>query len=257
MLFAVDIGNTNIHVGFFPDGNAVYTFALSTEPHRTADEYAMLFRSMAELGGYGREDFDGAIIGSVVPSATAAVSAAIQRLYRLTPLTVGPGIKTGFPIRVDNPSELGADLAANTAAAIAAVGAPAFVLDFGTATTLSVVGEDRAYLGCCILPGVGMSLAALKGTELLPGVCGTGTVPLLGTNSADSIRSGVFRGQASAASGLLSQLSKEKNLPSHTPILVTGGYGKDLLPYLPEQAVYRESLTLEGLAVIYRTNRKK
>ena len=231
MLFAVDIGNTNIHVGFFRGDEMLHSFFLGTDHRRTADEYALLFKSMTEFDGYRAEDFDGAILGSVVPSVTGTVAAAVKKLLCFSPMTVGPGIKTGFSIRVDNPSELGADLAANTAAAIAIAGSPAFVVDFGTATTLSVVGEDRSYLGCCIMPGIGMSLGALEGTELLPGVYAAETVPLLGTNSADSMRSGVIRGQAMAVDGLIRALAQEKGLAEDTPILVTGGFGKKLIPH--------------------------
>jgi len=257
MLFAVDIGNTSIHVGFFREEEEVHTFRLGVDPKRTADEYALLLKSLTELGGYTADRFDGAIVGSVVPSVTDNVVDAVKMLLGFAPLTVGPGIKTGFPIRVDNPSELGADMAANTAAAISIVGAPAIVVDFGTATTLSVVGEDKAYLGCCILPGIGMSLEALAGTELLPGVRAASQVPLLGTNSADSMRAGVIRGQAMAVMGLVRELIRAKDFPSGTPVILTGGYGKHILPHLTDRARYIPDLTLKGLAVIHRANRKK
>ncbi|MBQ9121314.1 MAG: type III pantothenate kinase [Clostridia bacterium] len=256
MLFAVDIGNTNIHVGFFRKSEMVHFFFLGTDHRRTGDEYALLLKSMVEFGGYRTDEFNGAVLGSVVPSVTETLAEAVKKLLGFAPLTVGPGIKTGFPIRVDNPSELGADLAANTAAAIAIAGAPAIVVDFGTATTLSVVGEDHSYLGCCIMPGIGMSLSALASTELLPGVHAAGQVPLLGTNSADSMTSGVIRGQAMAVMGLIRELIRAKNFPSDTPVLVTGGYGDRMIRHLTEKARYISDLTLKGLAVIYRTNRK-
>ncbi|MBO5110129.1 MAG: type III pantothenate kinase [Clostridia bacterium] len=256
MLFAVDIGNTNIHVGFFRGYEPVHTFTLSTDSRRTSDEYALLLRNLTEFAGYEAEDFRGAILGSVVPSATEVIASAIKKLLNFPPMTVGPGIKTGFSIRVDNPSELGADLAANTAAAIHMVGAPAFVVDFGTATTVSVVSEDRAYLGCCILPGVGMSLKALASTELLPGVQTAERVPLLGTNSADSMNAGVIHGQCMAVTGLIRELIRAKNFPSDTPVLLTGGFGERLVPYLPEKTRYIPNLTLRGLAVIYQANQK-
>lgn len=256
MLFAVDIGNTNIHVGFFRDCETVYSFCLGTDSRRTSDEYALLLSNMAALGGYRMEAFSRAIVGSVVPSVTEVLTNAVKKLLGFAPLVVGPGIKTGFSIRVDNPSELGADLAANTAAAISIVGAPAIVVDFGTATTLSVVGEDRSYLGCCILPGIGMSLSSLAGTELLPGVNASAQVPLLGTNSADSMNAGVIRGQAMAVTGLTRELIRAKNFPSDTPILATGGYGDRVIHHLPEKVRYIPDLTLKGLQIIDSANRK-
>lgn len=256
MLFAVDVGNTNIHVGLFRDCETVYSFCIGTDPRRTSDEYALLLANMAMLGGYRAEDFDRAIIGSVVPSVTETLTAAVKKMLGFAPLVIGPGIKTGFSIRVDNPSELGADLAANTAGAISIVGAPVIVVDFGTATTLSVVGEDRSYLGCCILPGIGMSLSALAGTELLPGVNVSSQIPVLGTNSADSMNAGVIRGQAMAITGLTRELIRAKNFPSDTPVLITGGYGERMVRHLPEKTRYIPDLTLKGLQVIDSANRK-
>lgn len=254
MLFAIDIGNTNIHVGFFRGEEQLGSFCLGTEIHRTSDEYVLLLRSIAEHCGFTPADFRGGIVGSVAPLVTAPVRLALERLLHKSVLVVGPGVKTGFPIKVDDPSELGADLAANTAGAIAAVGAPVLVVDFGTATTVSAVNSEGAYVGCSILPGIRMSLDALRNTELLPCVADGASVPILGKNSAHSMRSGVIRGQALAVSGLLEAQKKALRLPHNTPVLVTGGYAEAILPYLPDSVRLLPSLTLAGLRAIYHKN---
>ena len=254
MLFAIDIGNTNVHVGFFRGEEPVGFFTLGTEINRTSDEYELLLRSIVAHFGYSPADFHGGIIGSVAPLATASVRSALERLLGKPVITVGPGVRTGFPIKVDDPSELGADLAANTAGAIASVGAPVLVVDFGTATTLSAVNADGAYVGCSIMPGVRMSLDALRNTELLPCVADGASVPVLGKNSADSMRSGVIRGQALAVLGLLEAQKKALKLPSATPVLLTGGYAEAILPYLPASMQPVPALTLKGLCAIYHKN---
>lgn len=258
MLFAVDIGNTNIHVGFFNKDELTAEFRMGTDPTRADDEYAWMLRSLAEFQGVVLSEIHGVIIGSVVPSVTHTVRNAIQKITSAPILTVGPGIKTGFPIRIDDPAELGADIAATVAATVARVGAPAIVADFGTATVISAIDKDGAYVGSSILPGIQMSLDALHSAELLPGVHSSDrTVPTLGKNSADCMRAGVLRGQAMAVCGFAELWQKAPELSGDAPLVVSGGFANYLLPYLPRKTVHIPLLTLQGLNVIYRLNEKK
>lgn len=256
MLLAVDIGNTNIHMGLFEAEQLCHTLLLSTEPHRTADEYALLLRLLQGEKGIAPTDVDGIVLGSVVPSVTGWVSAALQKMCDLPVVTVGPGIKTGFPIRVNDPAELGADLVANAAGALAKVGSPVIIVDCGTATTVIVMDEKGALQGGCIRPGIQMSLDALHGTELLPGLSAEDAVTPLGKSTAACMRAGVIRGEAMAVSGFAEQYRQMLSLPRETTLVVTGGLAAHLLPYLPKSAVHIPDLTLHGLAAIYRLNQK-
>jgi len=257
MLFAIDIGNSNIHIGFFERDKLKHTFSLSTTTNRSVDEYKVVLKLLINEYGCAIEEVEGVIIGSVVPSVTGKIQHAVSDITGAPIMLVGPGVKTGFHIKLDDPTQLGADLAANAAAAIDMVGHPAIIVDFGTATTVSAIDNDKAYVGCYIMPGIQMSLDALHSTELLPGVFADKAVPILGKNSADSMRAGVVFGSIMAAEGFIEAYKRELNLPNNTPILVTGGYASDIVCYFKPDVEYVENLTLQGLNSIYKTNKAK
>lgn len=258
MLFAIDVGNTNIHIGFFEGERLVCHFRMGTDPRRSDDEYAWMLRTLSESHGATLSGITGVILGSVVPSLTDRIKAAVSQLTAAPILTVGPGVKTGFPIRVDDPAQLGADIAATVAATVATVGAPAIVADFGSATVISVVDRTCAYCGSSILPGVQMSLDSLQSAELLPDVPSSHRpLPSLGKNTADCMRVGVLRGTALATVGFAELYRKEMDLPEDTPLVVSGGAAEYLLPYLPANTRHLPLLTLRGLQVIHRLNEKK
>ena len=257
MLLAVDIGNTNVHVGVFKADAVSVIFTLGAVANRTADEYAFLFKSILQERGVDICSLHGAVLGSVAPSVTPAVLTALREGLGLQTVVIGPGVKTGFPIRLDDPAELGADLVANAAGAIAAVGAPVIVADFGTATTVIAIDGKGALQGGAILSGVGMSLGALNGAELLSGVSPYGAVTALGKNTPDCMRAGVVRGSAMAVTGFAENYKKTLKLPPDTPLLVCGGFGAQMLSYLPASVRYVPTLTLSGLAAIYKLNQKQ
>lgn len=255
MLFAIDIGNSNIHIGFFSEDKLIHTFRLGTDKNRTSDEYALLLKSVSELNGYKMSDFDSAIIGSVVPAVTPIIQRAVEAVLNVTPIIVGPGVKTGFPIKIDDPSELGADLAANTAGAIYKVGFPSIVIDFGTATTVSVIDETKAYIGGAIMPGIQMSLDALQNTGLLPGMAADKAVPLIGKTTKDCMSAGVIRGQAFSVQSLIDSYNKTFLNNKCINTVISGGFAPAILPYLPDTVEYVPHLTLEGLNAIYKHNK--
>ena len=257
MLLAIDIGNTNIHVGVFEKKRLLTTFQIGTDKVRSGDEYAVVLSSLLESNGSKAEDFDGAILGSVCPSITPKIQLAIKKLTGIQPTLVGPGIKTGYPIKLDNPSELGADLVANTAGALDCVNGAVIVVDFGTATTISAVDKNKAFAGCYILPGIQMSLDSLNSTGLLPSVIADENFPVLAKNSQDSMKSGVIFGQVMAVEGFVETYIKELDLPDSTPVIVTGGFAPMLLTYFRTKVSHVENLTLKGLNVIYNANLKK
>ena len=147
MLLAIDIGNTNIHIGIFEKSELRNYFYLGSDKSRSGDEYAFTLKSLIEAEGYNAKDFTGAIVGSVSPQITGKIEYAVHKITNLKPLLVGPGTKTGYHIKLDDPSELGADLVSNAAATIERVGAPAIIVDFGTATTVSCIDKEKSYVG--------------------------------------------------------------------------------------------------------------
>ena len=257
MLLAIDIGNSNVHIGFFKNNKLVHNFDIGIGANRSVDEYALTIKLLTVNGNCKMSDVEGVIIGSVVPSVTGKIQKAIAKLTKAPVTIVGPGIKTGFSIKVDDPSQLGADIVANTAGAIDKVRYPVIIVDLGTATTVSAVDKNKAYVGCYIMPGIQMGLDALHSTELLPEVFADKAVPILGKNSIDSMRAGVTFGTIMACEGFIDAYKKELDLPSDTTIVVTGGYSEDLLSYFAKKVTYIPNLTLNGLNVIYNTNKKR
>lgn len=257
MLLVMDAGNTSIHVGCYDDENLICRFAMGVSTERTADEYALLLRALLRDGGCDTGKVDGVMIASVVPSMTNTLKKAISRITQAEIMAVGPGVKTGFPIRLDNPSELGADLVANAAGAIKAVGYPVIIVDCGTANSVMAVDRDGAYIGGCIMPGVEMSLAALHGAELLPGIPVGESVSSLGKNTKDCMRAGVLRGGAMSICGFIDRYRSHSYIGKNAPVVVTGGQAEELLAYLPADAKYIPLLTLQGLLAIWHLNHKK
>jgi len=257
MLLVVDAGNSNIHVGCFEEDKLFCRFALGVSSDRTSDEYAWILRAFLSDNGCNAKVIDGVMIGSVVPSMTDKLEKAIRRITSAKILSVGPGVKTGFPIKLDNPAELGADLAANAAGAIQTVGFPVIIADCGTATTVMAIDREGAYIGGCIMPGVGMGLDALNGAELLPEISVGKSVSPLGKNTKDCMRSGVIRGGAMSVCGFTELYRKNPAVGKQAPLVITGGYAEWLLPYLPENARHIPLLTLQGLCAIWHLNQKK
>ena len=257
MLLVMDAGNTSIHVGCYDGEKLVCRFALGVSGERTADEYALFLRAMLKDSGCDISKIDGVMIASVVPSVTGTLKKAISHITDAEILAVGPGVKTGFPIKLDNPSELGADLAANAAGAIKEVGYPVIIVDCGTANSVMAIDKNGAYIGGCIMPGVGMSLDALNGAELLPGVPVGESVSCLGKNTKDCIRAGVLRGGAMAICGFIERYRNHASVGKNAPVVITGGQSEWLLSYLPAEAKHIPLLTLEGLLAIWQLNHKK
>ena len=251
MLLTVDIGNTNIHVGVFEGDKLENYFSLGSDKSRSGDEYAHTLKSHIEELGYNLSSFNDAIIGSVLPQLTSKIEYAISKITNLSPILVGKGTKTGYHIKLDDPTEPGADLVSNTAGALELVGAPAIIVDFGTATTVSCINKDKSYVGCYIMPGIQMSLDSLNGTGLLPSVIADKDFPLVGKNSQDSMRSGVSMGAILAVEGFINTFKCKYDLPENTTVIVTGGFADYLLPHFNCKVKHLPNLTLKGLNAIY------
>lgn len=261
MLLCLDIGNSNITMGLFVDGdkNPFYRGKFSAKTSRSADEYAIVISNLLNLCHVNLAEITGCVLSSVVPPLTGLLQSALQRLGLPPALTIGPGVKTGFGIRITDPAELGADLVANTAAAIADYGAPLILIDAGTVTTVSLVDESNYYRGACIVPGLRASAEVLKeSTALLPTVS---LSPLskedsvIGHQTSECIEKGLLWSNAILVDGFI---AKFKQLLTVEPTIVaTGGSAELFLEGCDHSIHYDADLTLKGLYVIYQLTKKK
>lgn len=256
MILAVDIGNTNICLGGFEGDKLLFTARLSTDAKNTEDEYASRLVSTMAIHGINREDIDGAIIASVVPSLTSTFSKAITFVFGIEPLLVGPGIKTGVNIHCDIPSSVGADIICACAAAHGLYGSPALVIDFGTATKMIVVNNNCTFDGLSIIPGVMTSLHALSNSAAqLPEVGLDTPNAVAAKNTADCMRSGVIYGNASLIDGMVERISKE--FDKEFKVYATGGLAEPIVKYCKTEIIQDDNLVLKGINIIYSKNNKK
>ena len=255
MLLTADIGNTNIKFGIFDGKELIRTLTVSCDKAKTADEYGVELYSLIRVTGIHRDDFSGCIISSVVPIVTERIDTAVRDILGVEPLIVGPGVKTGLNIRIDDPSTLGADLVTACVAASSDGKSPKIVISMGTATVWCVIDRHGSMIGCAIAPGVGVSLEALtKNTALLQSVAFTAPKSVIGTNSDKSIRAGAVWGTVCMIDGMIDKIEEE--LGEECPVIATGGLAKTIIRYCKHDIEIRENLILEGLRMIYERNKK-
>lgn len=253
MLLAVDIGNTNITLGLYDDEILLFTARLATNKTETADQYAVEIKNILLLHGHRHENIEDAIICSVVPSVGKAICNAVSMLCHIVPLELGPGVKTGLNIKIDNPAQLGADLAAAAAGALHEYTMPCVIIDMGTATTISVLDKSGAFLGGVIAAGVNLTLKALtENTSQLPAIRIEAPGKVIGTNTADCMRSGLILGTAAMLDGIIDRIEDE--LGSPTTVVATGGLSREIIGHCERNIIYNENLLLDGLRTIYEKN---
>jgi len=254
MLLTIDIGNTNVTLGLFDGDRLCSTARLATDPHKTSDQYAVEIRQVLLLHGADITLINDAVVCSVVPSVGAAVEAAVTLLCGKAPLVVGPGVKTGLNIRIDNPSELGADLVAGAAGALASYPLPAIVIDMGTATTVCALDKHGSFLGGAIAAGVHLTLQALgSGTAALPTIHPDKVKRTIGKNTEECMQSGIIIGTAAMLDGLIERMEEE--LGETATVIATGGLARDIITHCKRQILFDDHLLLDGLRVIYHKNR--
>lgn len=255
MILAVDIGNTNIVLGCIEDGKILFEARTATDRLKTSDQYCVELKSLLALYEVSPKDIGGSIVSSVVPPVLNSVKTAIYKLTGGDCLVVGPGIKTGMNIRMDNPQEVGSDLIVASVAAIAEYGAPLLLVDMGTATTVTAVDESGAFIGGCICPGVKISMQALTDrTAQLPGISLDEPEHAIGKNTRDSMRSGIMFGAAAMLDGLLDRMEAE--MGGEVKAIATGGLSRYVIPLCRRKLLYDRSLMLKGLWLIYQRNVK-
>ena len=209
MILAIDIGNTNIVIGCVDEKKTYFIERLATVKTKTELEYAIDIKVVLELYGISREDIKGGIICSVVPQITSIVRLAAEKVLRRQILVVGPGIKTGLNILMDNPAQLGSDLVAGAVAGINEYPLPLIILDMGTATTICVIDEKKNYIGGMILPGVMVSLNSLTAhAAQLQGISLEPPRQMIGKNTIDCMKSGIINGNASVVDGMIDRIEE-------------------------------------------------
>lgn len=254
MILAVDIGNTNISVGGFKGEELIFAARIATELCKSDQQYACELANIFGLNQISHEPRGGAAICSVVPSLTDVLADAVQLLGYGPVVKVGPGVKTGLNIKRDNPAGTGCDMVCSAVGALAAYALPCIIIDMGTATTISALDRTGTLAGASILPGVRISLDALRGhAALLPDVEIEPPSQLIGKNTADSMKSGIVYGAASMLDGMVARFEHELGGPCTA--VATGGLAGRIVPYCKRDILLDETLTLQGLYRIFLKNK--
>lgn len=255
MILAIDIGNSNIVIGGLEGEEICFEARLRTEATKTSDQYCVDLKILLDVNGVKVEQLEGTIIASVVPQVLNSLQTAVKKLTGKGALVVGPGLKTGLNILLENPSQTGADLVVGCVAALREHKPPMIVVDMGTATTMVVLDKNGALVGGCICPGVKISMDALtERTALLPGLQLDQPKKAIGRNTIDCMRSGIMMGTACMLDGMVQRMEEE--LGAKATVVVTGGIAKFIVPMCRTPMVYDKDLLLKGLAALYRDNRR-
>ena len=255
MILAVDIGNTNIVLGCIEDDRILFEARMATDLIKTSDQYCAELKSILGLFDAEIARIEGSIVSSVVPPVLNSFRTAIRKLTGRDCLVVGPGIRTGLNIRMDNPAEVGSDLIVAAVAGIARYGMPLLLVDMGTATTITAVDRSGAFVGGCICPGVKISMEALTGrTAQLPGIALDEPKRAIGKNTRDCMQSGIMFGAAAMRDGLLDRMERE--LGGEVNVVATGGIARFVVPLCRRKIVLDRGLMLEGLNLLYKRNVK-
>ena len=255
MILVVDIGNSNVVIGGVDGDKIVFEARLRTEATKTSDEYSIDLKNILDIYCVKIEDIEGAIIASVVPQVLNTIQTAVRKVTGKKALVVGPGLKTGLNIAIENPSQTGADLVVGCVAALREHKPPMIVIDMGTATTMVVLDKNGALVGGSISPGVKISMDALTGgTALLPGLQLDQPKKAIGRNTIDCMRSGIMMGNACMLDGMIDRMEEE--LGYKTKVIVTGGIARFVVPMCRREMIYDKDLIIKGLATLYRENKR-
>ena len=246
MLLAIDMGNTNIKYGVFDGDKLVASFRVSSRISRTADEYGSVLVGLLS---------DGIILSSVIPALNYTICHMCEFFFGISPLIVGPGVKTGLNIKADNPKEVGADIIVNSVSAYAKYGGPIVVIDFGTATTFDVISDKCELIGVVIAPGIKTSLEGLVSkTAQLPMVELDAPTTVIGKNTKHCMQSGIIFGFSGLVDNIIKKIKKELKVDD-IKVVATGGLGEIIAKEVKSISCVDRTLTLDGLRRIYELNR--
>lgn len=255
MILTLDIGNTNMTVVGFESDDITFASRLTTYPECTSDELALRLVGTLDLHGVPRTSVEGVAVSSVVPQMNEAVSEAVRFAFDTDVLLIGPGVKSGIGIHCDMPSSVGADIVAASVAVHGIYGAPALIVDLGTATKLSVIDRHGAFIGTSIAPGVNMGVWALaERTAQLPRIDLKVPETVIAKNTADCMRSGVLYGNAAMVDGMIDRICEE--FGERLDTYATGGMAGTVVPLCRHRITLDEYLVPKGLNILYRKNRQ-
>lgn len=253
MILSIDIGNSNINIGAYQDDGLLFLTHIVSEAGKTEVEYAVLLHHILHLHRLSEQNLTGAVISSVVPQLSPVLKAAVQLTSPVPVMQIGPGVKTGLNIRIDNPAQLGADFVAAAVGAFEKYPLPVIIVDFGTATKISIVDRSRSFIGGSIMPGVRVSLDALSNRSAqLPHISLEPPAPVIGTNTVDCMKSGVLLGNASMIDGMIERY-EEKAGPAAS-IVATGESVDAIAPFCRHKLLVDKTLRLDGLYAVWKKN---
>lgn len=254
VIFVLDVGNTNIVLGVYEGEELKYHWRMETNRHKTEDEYGMIVKNLFQHVNLSLDSIEGIIISSVVPPIMFSLERMCEKYFNITPLVVGPGIKTGLNIKYENPREVGADRIVNAVAGIKEYGGPLIIVDFGTATTYCYINEDKQYMGGAIAPGIGISTEALYSKAAkLPRIEIGRPDHIIGKNTVSAMQSGILYGYVGQVEGIVKRM---KATGSTNPLVIaTGGLAQLISKESDVIDVVDSFLTLKGLKLIYERNR--
>ena len=251
MLLAIDIGNSNIVIGGIDGDDIRFEARIATDRIKTSDQYGVEIKNMLDLFSVPVEEVEDCIISSVVPPVFNAVCTGVIKLTGLNPMVVGPGIKTGLNIQMDDPASVGSDRIVIAVAALLEYAPPLLLVDLGTATTIEVVDQGNTYLGGAIMPGVRVSAEALSSRAAqLPGIQLDRPRRLIGKNTVECMRSGIMYGAAAMLDGMIERMEEE--LGKSTTVVATGGMAQFVAPLCKREMKVEKDLLLKGLNAIYK-----
>lgn len=256
MLLAIDVGNSTTSVGLFDrERNLRFLAYLDTDSRKTADQISIDLMNLFTLYHYNYQDVTGAIFCSVVPPLNFMMSKALTRLLGKPPMMVGPGVRTGLNLRMENQVQVGADIVADAVAALERFEPPIITIDMGTATTIGVIDAHRNYVGGMLLPGVNVSLEALsRRAAQLPAISLQHPKSVIGKNTEDCMRSGIVYGTAGMLDGIIDRIRGE--FPGQeVSVVATGGNAPVIVKYTRNHIVYDKYLLMDGLWTIYQKNK--
>ena len=253
MILTLDVGNSNIFIGLYSDGQLLNDWRIATDKDKTSDEYGVILMNLFTSLGFNLEEVESIIISSVVPTVMGSLKEMTDEYFEANLLTVGPGIKTGINIRTDNPREVGSDRIVNAIAAKSKYSPPLIIVDFGTATTICAVSADGSYLGGAIAPGIEISTEALfNKADKLPKIEVNKPSKAIGKNTEDSLKSGIYFGFIGQVEGLIRRFEEELGVDAM--VIGTGGFVKEIGYEIAEIDVIDEFLTLDGLFHLAKIN---
>lgn len=255
MILVLDTGNTNTVIGGIDQGVLRFSIRFQSDRNKTRDEYALLLHGLLSQKGVDPAEIEGGIISSVVPKLRHVLGQALKQLTGKTFLVVGPGLKTGLPIRMDIPSQVGSDLIVDAVAALTLAKPPLVIFDLGTATTMSVVDEHGSYIGGMIIPGLQLSLDALSARAAQLPFINLDEPPrrLIGKNTNDCMHAGAIYSTAAMLDGLIDRVTEE--LGQNVTTVATGGLMGLIHPYCKREIHYDDNLLLRGLIKLYEMNK--